>query len=168
MADSSYASTIEFAQSWADIGVTITPESSTKLDATDISAISHSGTITRGEQRGASGGRKKKRTRGSVAYEASITFYKSGLRKFKQALVDAAPEYARRGNQILIGLVVFDVDVQHSPPGVAEISHVRIKGALMSGYTDDMAEGEDAETVEVPLDVMEVVEVRNGVEIALL
>lgn len=168
MAAQSYSSLIDFASSWGDIAVTITPESSAKLDTTDIAAISHSGSVERGEQRGASGGRKMKRTRGSVSYEASITFYRSGLRKLVEALIEAAPDYAKRGNQVLLALINFDVDVQHSPPGAPNISHVRIKGALLSGYTDDMSEGNDADQIEIPLDVMENVQIVNGVEVALL
>lgn len=168
MAAQSYSSLIDIASSWSDISVVITPESSAKLDSTDIAAISHSGTIERGEQRGASGGRRMKRTTGSVSYEASITFYRSGLRKLVEALIAAAPDYAIRGNQVRIGLVNFDVDIQHSPPGATAISHHRLKGCVLNGYTDDMAEGNDADQIEIPIDPMENVQIVDGQEIVLL
>lgn len=168
MADQSYSSLVETASSWSDIAVSITPEDKAKLDATDIAAISHSGTIERGEQRGASGGRVKMRTTGSASYEGSITFYRSGLRKFIRALIDAAPEYAIRGNQIRIGLIKFDIDIQHSPPGVVDISHHRMKGCSLNGYTDDMAEGNDADQIEIPVSPMENCQIVDGKEVVLL
>lgn len=164
----SYSSLVETASSWSDIAVAITPDSSAKMDATDIAAISHSGAIERGEQRGASGGRVQMRTTGSVSYEGSITFYRSGLRKFVRALVAAAPDYAMRGNQVRIGLVKFDIDVQHSPPGATEISHHRMKGCSLNGYTDDMAEGNDADQIEIPVSPMENVQMVDGKEVVLL
>lgn len=168
MASQSYASLIDVASSWADIGVAITPYGGTVLDSTDISAIAHSGTVEVGEQIGTSGGRVVARTSGSVKYEASITFYRRGLLKLVDALVAAAPDYAIRGNQVRISLVGFDVDVQHSPPGESRISHVRIKGCRLLGYSDDMSEGNDADQIELTLSPMEVCQIVNGREIVLL
>lgn len=168
MAQQSYSSLIDTASSWSDIAVAITPSGSAKLDSTDIAAISHSGTIEVGEQRGTSGGRVMATTTGSVSYEGSITFYRSGLRKFIRALLAAAPDYAVRGNQIRIGLIRFDVDVMHSPPGVADISHARMKGCRLLGYTDDMAEGNDADQIEIPVKPAENVMIVDDKEVVLL
>lgn len=168
MAAQAYSSLIDIASSWADIGVAITPYGGTQLDSTDISAISHSGTVEIGEQRGTSGGRVTARTTGSASYEASITFYRRGLIKLYDALIAAAPAHALRGNQVRISLVVFDIDVQHSPPGETRIHHVRIKGCRMLSHTDDMAEGNDADQIEVSLNPMEVVNIVDGKEVVLL
>lgn len=161
-----YASLIDIAESWSDISVAITPYSSTTLTDADVAAISHSGTVEVGEQR--SGGRVVARTTGSVSYEASITFYRSGLKKFIAAMIAAAPETAKRGDQVRISLVVFDVDVQHSPPGAVSISHSRIKGCRLLGYSDAMTEGNDADQIELTLSPMENVQVVDGQEVVLL
>lgn len=166
MADS-YASLIDFATSWANAKIAITPYSGVTLDEADIAAISHSGSVELGVQK--SGNRVKARTEGEASYEASITFYRSGLKKLRDALVAAAPEHAIRGNQIRLSLVGFDVDIDHSAPGAASIQHTRIKGCRLIGYTDDMAEGPDADQIEIPLSVIEVANVLDdGREVVLL
>jgi hypothetical protein len=163
----SYASLIDFATSWANAKIAITPYDGVVLDDADIAAISHSGTVEVGVQK--SGNRTRARTEGEASYEASITFYRSGLKKLRDALVAVAPEYAVRGNQIRISMITFDVDIHHSPPGQAPIQHTRIKGSRMIGYTDDMAEGPDADQVEIPLHVVEVATVLDdGREVVLL
>lgn len=166
MAAQSYASLIDFAASWANAQIAITPYGGAVLDEADCSAISHSGTVEVGEQM--SGGRVKARTSGSVKYEASITLYRSGLQKLVKAMVAAAPEYAVRGNQIRIALVGFDVDLHHSPPGATEIAHTRIKGCRLLGYSDDLSEGNDADQIELTLNPIEVVNIIDGKEVVLL
>lgn len=162
----SYASLIDFASSWANIDVTVTPFGGTALTSADVSSLSHSGTVTVGEQK--SGGKVVARTSGSVKYEAKIKFYRGGLRRFKTALVAIAPEYAKRGNQILISRIGFDIDVQHSPPGADRIFQNRIKGCRLLGYTDDMSEGDDADQIELDLSPIENVEIIDGKELVLL
>lgn len=163
----SYASLIDFASSYASAKVAITPYGGTALDDTDVAAISHSGSVEVGVQK--SGGRVKARTEGEVTYEASITLYRSGLKKLIAAMVEAAPEYAKRGNQIRISLVGFDIDIHHSPPGNPAMSHVRIKGCRLLGYSDDMAEGPDADQIELTLNPIENVNVLDdGREVVLL
>lgn len=162
----SYASLIDFATSWASAKIAITPYAGTTLDEADIKAIKHSGTVDVGKQK--SGGRVKARTEGDVSYEGSITFYRSGLKKLRDALVAAAPDYAIRGNQIRISLIGFDVDISHTPPGQDPIQKTRIKGCRLAGYSDDMAEGPDADEIEIPLDIIEVATVLpDGREVVL-
>jgi hypothetical protein len=160
-----YQSLIDFADSWASAKFAITPYGSAVLDNADLSAISHSGTVEVGVQK--SGGRVKARTQGDVTYEASATFYRRGLLKFVRAIKDAAPDYAIRDGRVHMSLVGFDVDIHHSPPGQAEISHVRIKGCRLLGYSDAMTEGPDADQVELTLNPIEVVQVIDGVEVLL-
>lgn len=163
-----YSSLIDTASSWSDIAIVVTPYGGTALDSSDISAISHSATVEVGEQRGTSGGRVTALTTGSVSYEASITFYRRGLRKLIQALVAAAPEYAIRGAQVRISLVRFDIDVQHSPPGETSIFHNRLKGCRLLSYSDDMSEGNDADQIELSLKPIENVQIIDGREMVLL
>lgn len=163
----SYASLVDFASSWANAKIAITPYGGAVLDEADVASISHSGSVEVGMQK--SGGRVIAQTEGEVSYEASITLYRSGLRKLIAAMVDAAPDYAVRGNQIRIALIRFDVDIHHSPPGSAAISHARLKGCRLIGYTDDMAEGPDADQIELPLSPMENCNVlEDGREVVLL
>lgn len=163
----SYASLIDFASSWANAKIAITPYGGTVLDEADVAAISHSGSVEVGRQM--SGGRTKARTSGSVSYEGSITLYRSGLRKLINAMVEAAPDYAVDGNRIKISLIGFDIDIHHSPPGAVNIAHARMKGCRLLGYTDDMAEGDDADQIELPLDPMECCNVLpDGREVVLL
>lgn len=163
----SYASLIDFASSWANAKIAITPYDGVTLDDADVSAISHSGSVEVGEQK--KGGRVVARTEGEVKYEGSIKLYRSGLKKIVNAIVAAAPEYAIRGNQIRISLVGFDIDIDHSPPGVTSIQHTRMKGCRLIGYTDDMAEGPDADQIDLPLSVIENCNVLpDGREVVLL
>lgn len=162
----SYSSLIDFASSWASAKIAITPYGGAVLDEADIAAISHSGSVELGVQK--SGGRVKARTEGDVSHEASITFYRSGLRKLRDAMVAAAPEYAVRGNQIRISLIGFDVDISHTVPGQDPIQKTRIKGCRLIGFTDDMAEGPDADQIEIPLSVIEIaVVLPDGREVVL-
>jgi len=162
----SYASLVDFAASWANAKIAITPYGGAVLDEADISAISHSGTVEVGVQK--SGGRKKARTEGEVEYEASATFYRSGLQKLVKAMVAAAPDYAVRGNQVRISLVSFDIDLHHSPPGAVEIAHTRIKGCRLLGYSESLAEGPDPDQIELTLNPMEICNIIDGREVVLL
>jgi hypothetical protein len=162
----SYASLIDFASSFASAKIAITPNDGVTLDDADITAVSHSGSIEVGVQK--SGGRLRARTEGEVSHEASVTFYRSGFRKLRDALVAAAPEYAVVGNQIRLGLIHFDIDISHTPPGQDAIQKTRIKGCRLAGYSDSIAEGPDADQVEVPLSVAEVASVlADGREVVL-
>lgn len=161
----SYASLIDFADSWASAKFAITPYGAAVLDNADLSAISHSGTVEVGTQK--SGGRVKARTQGDVSFEASATFYRRGLLKLIRALVEAAPDYAVVNGRVHISRIGFDVDIHHSPPGAEDIGHVRIKGCRLLGYSDAMAEGPDAEVVELTLNPIEVVNVIDGAEVVL-
>lgn len=153
------------APSWADIIVRATPSGAAIVDMKDIFSINTGITVEVGEQVGASGGRVMKRTTGSVKYEATITFYRSGYQRFLRALMDLAPP---RGNQRLLSLVHFGVQIQHTPPGDVEIYETRLKGCRVLGRTMNTAEGNDAQQVEVPLSVIEIVDMIDGAEVARL
>lgn len=150
------------APSFADITVKAKPNGAALIDMVDIAAINTNTTVEVGEQRGASGGRVLRRTTGSVSYEASITLYRSGYQKLIRALKDIA---TTRGNQKRVSPVAFDITVQHTPPGDVEIYEYRLKGCRLLGRTMNSAEGTDAETVEVPLSVGEIVDVIDGEEV---
>lgn len=151
--------------SFADIGVKLTPYGASVLDVKDIAAINTNTTVEIGEQRGASGGRVMKRTTGSASHEASWTLYRDGYQKMIRALMAVAP---RRGNQALISLVHFDVQVQHTPPGSSESFEYVIKGCRFLGRAMNGAEGPDADKVDCSLNTIQIADIIDGVEVVLL
>jgi hypothetical protein len=153
------------APSWADVSATITGEDVATLETADFAAINHSSLVEEGKQRGASGGRVLRRTTGSLTDEASITYYKTGLMSLIRALKANAPS---RGNQKMISLVFFDVLIQQTPPGTTEIYTVKFKGCRILGDTAAMAEGVEADQIEVPMSPGQIVRIVDGEEIVLL
>ncbi|HEY3499768.1 MAG TPA: hypothetical protein VGK73_33985 [Polyangiaceae bacterium] len=169
-----------FAPSWCDIAVRISPGGGPLIELGDIAAIDYNGSVELGEQR--EGGRVVNRTRGAPSYEASMTLYASGYQKLLAGLVAAAP---LRGSQSLLSLAVFSINIQFTPPtgggvagqaigavagalGVGGIFETRLKGCRIIGRNISAAEGVDAQQVEVPLSVLEIVDVVGGKEIVLV
>jgi hypothetical protein len=157
------------APSWADIIVRATPEGGALIDVKDIASITMGRTVEVGEQRGASGGRVIRRTTGSVSYEMSMSLYRSGYQKFIRALT-AAAEAANlvRGNQRLISLVHFLVQVQHTPINDVEVYERIAKGVRYLGSSYSGAEGTDADQIEVTLSPLEIVDIVDGKEVACI
>ena len=135
----------------------------------DIASVDASSIVERGQRKGASGGRKMGRTTGEKTDEFSWSLYRVGLRKLLRGLLPLAPS---RGAQKVVGLVFFDVTVQHAPPSTSEdadsIYEYRAKGCLLNGITFAHAEGPDADQVDVPLDVTELTFLIDGIEVVLL
>lgn len=165
MVNQAYPSLNDIEPSWADIATTFTVFEGDLLDMADIAALKWSRKVEVGERRGASGGRVMARTTGQGSQEASATLYRSGLRRLVKSLMSKAP---LRGNQRLIGLVAFDILVQHTPPGEVEIYVTKIKGCRYLGDSDDMKEGNEADKVEVTLNPIEIVHIINGEEVVLI
>lgn len=165
MINQAYPSIDGIAASWADIQVTTIVSGGALVETTDIAAIKTADKMEVGRQEGTSGGRTMKRTQGKATYEASMTLYKSGYRNFIKALKDSAPS---RGNQKVIGVVAFDILIQHTPINEEEIYVRKLKGCRYAGGSHDMKEGTDADQVEVTLDVLEIVDIIDGEEVILL
>ena len=161
----SFPSINDIACSWADIAITFTVGGGLTLAIEDVAAIKWSRKVEVGKQMGTSGGRIMARTAGQISYDASATFYRSGLSKLEDALAAVAPQ---RGNQRIISAVAFDIMIQHTPLGSAAIFTSKIKGCRYLGDSDDNKEGTDADQIDVTLDPIEVVRIKNGVEIVLL
>lgn len=161
----SYPSVNDIAPSWADIGVTAIISGGALLETSDIAAIKWSRKVEVGNQRGTSGGRIMARTTGEGSQEASATLYRSGLRKLLRALMVLAP---RRGNQVRISQVAFDLLIQHTPFGEVDIYTTKIKGCRYLGDSDDMKEGNEADKIEVTLNPIEIVQLIDGEEVVLL
>lgn len=153
------------APSWADVQISCSIYDGALLEVKDIQAINTSRTVEIGKQRGASGGRTKRRTVGQSDEEASMTLYRTGHKALIRALASVAPV---RGNERLISLVHFDIQYQYSPPGSVEIYERKILGCRVIGDTMNDTEGSDPQVVEVPLSVIKIVDVEDGVEIVLI
>jgi hypothetical protein len=151
--------------SWADVKIEAEIFDGPLIDMKDIQSINTSRSLDIGVSRGASGGRKKRRTTGQGDEEASWTLYRTGFQNLLRNLMSVAPV---RGNQRLVSLVHFNISYSYSPPGSTEIFERKILGCRISGDTMNDAEGSDPQTVEVPLSVASIVDVIDGKEVVLI
>jgi hypothetical protein len=157
------------APSWADIHVKAAIPGAALFEMGDIAAINTGTTLEIGEQRGASGGRIVRRTTGASSHEASVTFYRSGFQRILRNLKNAAEAAGHvRGNQVAVSLVHFGINVQFTPFGDVEIYEYRVKGCRLMSVTRNAAEGTDAQQIEVPLSVIEIVDMIDGKEVVLI
>lgn len=152
--------------SYADINIKFTAKNGALIETADVQSISSGTTIELGEKRGVSGGRVLSRTHGSESNEGSLTFYRAGWKTFYRALKASAP---RRGKQIVISPVSFEVHVQFTPLNTDEIFEYFMKGCRIIGRNNTHTEGVDADLVEVPLSVLQIVDIdEDGDEVVLL
>jgi hypothetical protein len=151
------------APSWADIAVKLAANGAALIELKDIKAINTGCKIEVGSQY--AGGRVMKRTTGSSTYDASMTVYREAWQRMLRTLKGVAP---KRGNQSILGLVHFGINVQHTPPGSVELFEYRIKGCRILGRNLNGAEGNDADVVEIPLSPIEIVDVIDGEEVVIL
>jgi len=142
------------APSWSDIKILISPNPvGPVIEAVDVQSINYASNVEVGLQRGVSGGRVLNRTLGQETPEASMVLYRSGWKKLYTALSVVAP---RRGCQVIISPVQFNIHVLWTPLGSVEIFQDMIKGCRVIGRVNAPTEGTDADTVEVPLSVISV------------
>jgi hypothetical protein len=143
--------------------ITLAPDGSPLLESLDIKAINTNASVETGAQK--SGGRVMKRTTGDLTTECSMTLYRSGYQKLLRGLMAVAPS---RGSVRLIRFVHFNIAYQYTPQGDPEVYERRVKGCFISGTAMNGAEGTDPSEVEVPLSVVEICDVIDGVEVSLL
>jgi hypothetical protein len=151
-----YPTLNEVAPSWADIKITLPIYQGNSVEPTDIASIKWSDKVTPGVVRGVSGGRKKARTVGDYECDCSITFYRNGWEQFREALGSV---------NVALSLAGFDVLIQHTPPGSTAVLKTKIVGCRIVGRTADMAEGSDADKIEVPIDCMRIEEGPKGLSL---
>lgn len=154
------------APSWAEIETTINVVGGETLQTVDYSAINWESKVTRGKQKGASGGRTRKRTKGEIENSADAEFYRDGLRTFKKKLAAVAPK--DEAGRPMLSQVTFDVIIKHSVADDPEIYVVKLLGCHLDGNSGKHAEGPDADKVGVDLNPLEVVEVIDGQDTVLL
>lgn len=155
------------AQSWSNISATLTPHDGAILEVKDFSDVSWSRTVEVAEQRGASGGRPMRRSVGAVSYEAAMTLYASGYETLVEALMAQAPT---RGNEVLISLVAFDLQIFHTPvvdPN-EQIREVVLKGCRLLSDSFAGAEGVDADKIECGISVIKIAKIVDGKEVVLI
>ncbi len=152
------------APSWADVSIKMAVYEGETVETADIAGIDFSDTLEMGVVRG-TGGQKRKRTTGQEDCEGSLKLYRDGFVKFMRALKQVAPT---RAGQKQVGLSVFDVYIYHTPPGDSEVHEIQLLGCRIAGRTFSMAEGTDADQVEVPLNIMKIVHVDEGDQLVLL
>lgn len=149
--------------SHAEVKVTLTGSDIPLLETEDIADLSHASGVEVGERK--SGGRVIETTAGEGKNEATLTVYAAGHVKLLRGLKAAAP---LRGGTRLLTYVHFDVEVQYTPHGSPEIFLKRWKGCRIIGDNESGSEGTDAQKVEVPLHVKEIVRVIDDEEVALI
>jgi hypothetical protein len=152
------------APSWADVKCTLAATGLPLLEMWDIKAFNTGRSVEVGAQK--SGGRVIKRTTGDSSQDASITLYRDGFDKLISGLAKAAPKV--RGDYYAISLVHFGFVVQHTPPGSVKVYERRLTGCRVLTDALNGAEGTDADSVEVGLSTIEIVDIVDGKKIVLL
>jgi hypothetical protein len=155
------------APSWADIILKVAAPGAPVLESKHFKSINTGRTVEVGEQR--AGGRVMKRTTGSGKSEASATLYREGAQILWRVLVASAKAQGYvRGNQVIIGMVHFGLQIQHTPPGSVEIFCRRLKGCRVLTDALNGAEGTEADVVDLGLNPIEIADVIDGEEVVLL
>src|SRR6185295_5494479 len=140
-----YPTLNEVEPSWADLRVSFPVYGGETVVTPDIAAVKWSDKVDVGVVRGTNGGRKTKRTTGQLDNDATITFYRSGWKRFREVLAAKNPK---------ISLVGFDIIIQSTPPGSTDIHNVKIAGCRVLGRSSDMAEGADPDKIEIAVNPM--------------
>lgn len=151
--------------SWADVQITGSAPGSPLISMNEIKAINTGTAVSFGEQQGTSGGRVMKRTTGSQKLTASMTFYRAGWQKFQRSL---KPLAKRRGRQVLLATAHFNIAYQLTPFNDVEIYETRLTGCKLAGRDLNGAEGDDPDTVDVPISVAQIADIVDGDEMVFL
>lgn len=150
--------------SWADVAIRFSVHEGAVVETADIAGLDVSDSLDIGAVRG-TGPKKRKRTTGQEDNEGTLKLYRSGYLKLMRALMAKAPT---RNGVKQVGLVPFDIIWQHTPPGASEIYQRNVLGCRLAGRSFSGAEGADADQVELPLSIMDVIDVIDGEEAALV
>jgi len=154
------------AVSWADITLSVALTGGPVVLDIDIVDLSWNSTRSRGVQM--RGGRKFARTRGSTEHTASMTVYRSGWRSLVRELINLAQTLGHvYGGIVNYGDVQFNILAQWTPIGTDEIKVLEIRGCVIDDVGESLSEGDDADQVALTLNPMQIVEIIDGVEVAL-
>lgn len=162
MPSQAYPSVNGFECSWADIGVSIDIPDAEELDALDFTAIKWDRSVTVGVRK--RGGVVVNTTLGEVDQSASATVSRKSYTRLLRALAAVAPVV---NGVKRLSAVKFSILVQHTPVGDDEIYENKLVGCRLLGDADDMAEGPDADDIEITLNPMRVFNLLDGEETSL-
>ncbi len=154
----------DVAVSWAECAVTLNISGGITVKDLDFKSIDHESSVARGEQR--RGGVVVKRTTGQLSNAASGSLYRSGLKTLKRAIMANAPE--NTGGQKQLSRVPFDIVIKHTLEGESDINCTKLLGCRLDKDAHKLAEGPDADMVDVDLNPISIVEIIDGVETVLL
>lgn len=155
------------ALSWSDIKITANIVGGPSMPQIDIKSINFEGAISRGFQVGASGGRRLKKTSGSLTNTCDATFYTDGMDEFIDAIAAVAPKNS--GGQAQLSKVSFDFVIKHTFEDESQIRTVTIKGCNLDKLAEKHGEGDDAATIDTDLSPMEIeYTTRSGLKAVLL
>jgi hypothetical protein len=149
--------------SFAEIAIGLDISGGGSFQGLDISGIKFDSKVSATIRK--KGGRPAARTRGDIEFTASITLSRKALQLLKEGLGVVAPQ---SGNQRLISLVEFQIQVLHTPIGSSDIFESLIKRCRLTTDSHDYKEGADPDMIECELSVMQIAEKINGVEYVLL
>jgi hypothetical protein len=153
------------APSFAEVATTVDVIGGQSVDVS-FKALSWESKIERGEQRGP-GGRLRARTTGKKDDTASCTMYRSELKVLQRALVAVAPRDSAGRPQL--SKVTFTLTVNYSFDDDTDITTVILRGCHFDKNAGKFDDGStDADTVDMDLTPIEVVEVIDGQETVLL
>jgi len=159
------------AVSWSEIAVTANFRGATSLPLIGVKSIKADSKVDRGEKRGASGGRVVARTTGSLTNSGSATFYASELDNLKAILAAAAAEagFFNGDGHVQLSRIGFDITITHDwaddPTGMYVREYL---GCHLDSESVNDAEGNEAKTIDVDINPLQVVAVINGVRTVLL
>jgi hypothetical protein len=153
----------EFAPSWQDISLKFRLYGGRTFEVSDVKGVTLNTSIDIGQQR-ATGGVVVRRTTGSETHTGSVNLYRRGWISALEEMVKVAP--LKLGKR-RIGGIHFDIEVQHSFPGESRIYTMRVKGCRVAGREYGPQEGNDPDTVNIPMSIADIVDVINGEEVGI-
>lgn len=153
------------APSWAECEIVLNVDGGGSVPDIDWKALDHEDKVDRTITRGP-GGRPKSKTTGQSTTTGSGTLYREGYDALIAALIAVAPEDSAGRKQL--SKARFDLVVSHSYEASAKIYTVKLLGCSLDKRTAKHAEGVEADTIDVDLNPMKIVEIVNGVEVVLL
>lgn len=152
MPDLTAASVSAHECSWADLQATLNVVGGVTVPITDFEGFKWARKLDVGESRGLSGGRPKKRTRGSASYEGAASATRGGWMQLMEALEAAAMSLGQvRGNEVIVSGIAFDLILQHTPLGDDRIYTTKQSGCRFLGDSSDMKQGNEADIIELTL-----------------
>ena len=153
------------AVGWAECEIVPLIVGAGSLPDIDWKSLDFEETVARAWQRG-KGGKKKKKSTGMLDSTASGSLYREGLKALKTGLLAVAPQNAE--GQYQLSKVRFTLIVTHSYEGDANIYRVELRGCTLDKNAFKLAEGPDADLVDIDLNPTQIVEIIDGKEVVLL